>query len=161
MFMPSIRLGFHICRNALSRHLPPRLTTCASCCANSDRVVIVQPLFYGTNNSYVLDAVRQLGPSARALAIIDKATPRSALEELAAGGFRGVRLNFETSGVADPDVIKDRIDAVAEQTRGLNWYLHFYSQPSVIAQLKDHLAHRQSLSGAVQRRQLRRWESAG
>src|SRR5437870_494111 len=37
-----------------------------------DRVVIVQPLFYGTNNSYLLDAVRQLGPSARALAIIDK-----------------------------------------------------------------------------------------
>jgi hypothetical protein len=24
--------------------------------------------------------------------------------------------------------------------RDLNWYLHFYSQPSVIAQLKDHLA---------------------
>lgn len=105
-----------------------------------DRVVIVQPLFYGANNSYVFDTVRQLGKSARALAIIDKTTKRGALEEMAAGGFRGVRLNFETSGVADPDAIKARIDAVTEQMRGLNWYLHFYSQPSVIAQLKDHLA---------------------
>ena len=105
-----------------------------------DHVVIVQPLFYGTNNSYLLDAVRQFGPSARALAIIDKATSRTALEEMAAGGFRGVRLNFETSGVADPDVIKARIDAVTEQMRSLNWYLHFYSPPSVIAKLKDHLA---------------------
>jgi predicted TIM-barrel fold metal-dependent hydrolase len=105
-----------------------------------DRVVIVQPLFYGTNNSYLMDAIRQLGPNARALAIIDKATPRTALEEMATGGFRGVRLNFETSGVADPDAIKARIDAVTEQMRGLNWYLHFYSQPSVIAKLKDHLA---------------------
>jgi predicted TIM-barrel fold metal-dependent hydrolase len=105
-----------------------------------DRVVIVQPLFYGTNNSYLMDAIRQLGPNARALAIIDKATPRTALEEMATGGFRGVRLNFETSGVADPDAIKAQIDAVTEQMRGLNWYLHFYSQPSVIAKLKDHLA---------------------
>ena len=105
-----------------------------------DRVVIVQPLFYGTNNSYVLDALRRFGKNARALAIIDKATPRGALEEMAGGGFRGVRLNFETRGVADPEAIKGRIDAVTEQMRGLNWYLHFYSQPSVIAQLKDHLA---------------------
>jgi Amidohydrolase/D-Ala-D-Ala carboxypeptidase 3 (S13) family len=36
--------------------------------------------------------------------------------------------------------LKARIDAVTEQMRDLNWYLHFYSQPSVIAQLKDHLA---------------------
>ena len=105
-----------------------------------DRVVMVQPLFYGTNNSYLMDAIRQLGPNARALAIIDKATPRTVLEEMATAGFLGVRLNFETSGVADPDAIKARIDAVTEQMRGLNWYLHFYSQPSVIAKLKDHLA---------------------
>jgi predicted TIM-barrel fold metal-dependent hydrolase len=105
-----------------------------------DRVVIVQPLFYGTNNSYVVDAVRKFGPSARALAIIDQSTPRAALEEMAGNGFRGVRLNFETSGVADPDAVKARIDAVTEQMSGLNWHLHFYSQPSVIARMKDHLA---------------------
>jgi predicted TIM-barrel fold metal-dependent hydrolase len=158
---PSTAVNFHIPRGACDCHvhsfdparlpyLPQRPFTPPPATVDDlrellhqlhlDHVVIVQPLFYGTNNSYLMDAIRQLGPNARALAIIDKATPRTALEEMATGGFRGVRLNFETSGVADPDAIKARIDAVTEQMRGLNWYLHFYSQPSVIAKLKDHLA---------------------
>jgi predicted TIM-barrel fold metal-dependent hydrolase len=104
-----------------------------------DRVVLVQPVHYGTNNSCLLDAARQLAPNARALAIIDQSTPRGVLEELAAGGFRGARLNFETFGVADPSAIKNRIDAVTEKMRDLKWHLHFFSRPSVIAQLHGHL----------------------
>jgi predicted TIM-barrel fold metal-dependent hydrolase len=105
-----------------------------------DRVVLVQPVHYGTDNSCLLDAARRLAPNARALAIIDQSTPRGVLEELNAGGFRGVRLNFETFGVANPDAIKARIDTVTEKMHGLNWHLHFFSRPSVIAQLKDNLS---------------------
>jgi predicted TIM-barrel fold metal-dependent hydrolase len=105
-----------------------------------DRVVIVQPGLYGTNNSCTLDAVRQLGPDARAIAVIDKATPREALEEMAAAGFRGVRLPFELRGMTDPVAIKAAIDAVTEQIRGLNWHLTLFTRLSVIAQLKDYIA---------------------
>ena len=55
-----------------------------------DRVVIVQPSVYGTDNSCTLDAIRRLGPRARGVAVIDKSTPAAALDEMAASGVRGV-----------------------------------------------------------------------
>src|SRR5258708_40127171 len=39
-----------------------------------DRVVIVQPSIYGTDNSCTLDAIKQLGRRARGIAVIDEKT---------------------------------------------------------------------------------------
>jgi predicted TIM-barrel fold metal-dependent hydrolase len=60
-----------------------------------DRVVVVQPSVYGADNACTLDAVRRMGARARGIAVIDKATSRKALEEMASAGIRGVRLNLE------------------------------------------------------------------
>src|SRR5438552_10107500 len=62
-----------------------------------DRVVVVQPSVYGTDNACTVDAVRRMGARARGVAVIDKTTPRTALDEMAAAGLRGVRLNLETN----------------------------------------------------------------
>ena len=107
-----------------------------------DRVVVVQPSVYGTDNACTVDAVRRMGVRARGVAVIDKATSRQELEEMAAVGIRGVRLNLETNtaGRFDPADAKAVIDATAEQTRGLNWHVQIYTRTSVIAALKDHLA---------------------
>jgi predicted TIM-barrel fold metal-dependent hydrolase len=107
-----------------------------------ERVVIVQPSVYGTDNSCTIDAVRQLGASARGVAVIDKTTPRSALEEMNAAGIRGVRLNLETetAGRFEPASAKALLDATAEQTRGLGWHVQIYTRPAIIAALKDHVA---------------------
>lgn len=51
-----------------------------------DRVVIVQPSVYGTDNSCTIDGIRQLGPRARGVAVIDKSVSRMALEDMAAAG---------------------------------------------------------------------------
>ncbi len=69
-----------------------------------DRVVVVQPSVYGSDNACTVDAVRRMGARARGVAVIDKATSRKALEEMAAAGIRGVRLNLETNsaGRFDP-----------------------------------------------------------
>ena len=104
------------------------------------RVIVVQPGPYGTDNSCILDAVRQLGPIARAVAIIDKSTSPAKLEEMVAGGCRGVRLPFEVMGVTDPTAITAAISATEKQIGGLNLILHVYSRPSIIAQLKGQLA---------------------
>ena len=105
-----------------------------------ERVVVV-PSVYGTDNCTV-DAVRRMGARARGVAVIDKATPRAALEEMAAAGIRGVRLNLatNTAGRFDPADAKAVLDATAEQIRGLNWHAQIYTRTSVIAALKDHLA---------------------
>jgi predicted TIM-barrel fold metal-dependent hydrolase len=107
-----------------------------------DRVVVVQPSVYGADNACTIDAVRQMGARARGVAVIDKSTSRKALEEMAAAGIRGVRLNLETNsaGRFDPADAKAVLDATAEQIRGLGWHVQIYTRTSVIAALKDHLA---------------------
>src|SRR5207237_9968489 len=68
-----------------------------------DRVVIVQPSVYATDNSATLDGLRQLGPErARGVAVIDEKTTPAQLDELAEGGIRGIRLNLESGGVTGP-----------------------------------------------------------
>jgi predicted TIM-barrel fold metal-dependent hydrolase len=107
-----------------------------------DRVVVVQPSVYGADNACTIDAVRQMGARARGVAVIDKATSRKALEEMAAAGIRGVRLNLETNsaGRFDPADAKVLLDATAEQIRGLGWHVQIYTRTSVVTALKDHLA---------------------
>ena len=107
-----------------------------------DRVVVVQPSVYGADNACTLDAVRRMGARARGIAVIDKATSRKALEEMASAGIRGVRLNLETNtaGRFEPADAKAVLDATAEQIRGLGWHVQIYTRTAVVAGLKDHLA---------------------
>src|SRR4051812_3845882 len=57
-----------------------------------DRVVIVHPSVYGTDNRCTLDALRELGSRARAIAVIDANTPDKELDEMARIGVRGLRI---------------------------------------------------------------------
>jgi predicted TIM-barrel fold metal-dependent hydrolase len=103
-----------------------------------ERVVVVQPSVYGTDNSCTLDGVKRMGVRAGAIVVIDKSTPRGALQEMAAAGARGIRLNLATSGNFDPSSAKQQLDVVAEQLRGLNWHVQMYVALSVISALKDY-----------------------
>jgi predicted TIM-barrel fold metal-dependent hydrolase len=107
-----------------------------------DRIVVVQPSVYGTDNSCTLDAIRHLGPRARGVAVLGKVTSRAELDDMAAAGVRGVRLNMETttSGELDASAVRAILDRVAEQIRGLGWHVQIYTHPSIIAALKDYLA---------------------
>jgi predicted TIM-barrel fold metal-dependent hydrolase len=105
-----------------------------------DRVVIVQPSVYGTDNSCTLDAIRKLGARARGVAVIDRTTSAAALDDMAAAGVRGVRLNFATAGESDPNAIRRGVAAVAEQVRARNWHVQFNTSLSVIAALRDDFA---------------------
>src|ERR1700730_13973253 len=52
-----------------------------------NRVVIVQPSVYGSDNACTLDAIRQLGPGARGIAVIDDTTSDAALDEMGRAGI--------------------------------------------------------------------------
>ena len=104
------------------------------------RVVIVHPSVYGPDNSASLDGIRRLGNRARGVAVIDATTSRGELEEMAAGGIRGVRLNFETAGEFDPDKAKRDLDTTARQIEDLSWHVQFFTRPSVIAALQKEFA---------------------
>jgi predicted TIM-barrel fold metal-dependent hydrolase len=106
-----------------------------------DRVVIVQPSVYGADNSCTLNAVRTLGVRARGVAVIDKNTSRNEIDEMAAKGIRGIRLNLNTtpSGEIDADSSKRTLDTAVEQIQGRGWHIQFYTRPPVIAALKAHI----------------------
>ena len=107
---------------------------------HTERVVIVQPSVYGTDNACTLDGIRQLGPSARGIAVIDDRTPESALDDMARAGIRGIRLNLETSGQTDPALSRQRFLAAVERVTARNWHIQIYTRLSVIESLKEQVA---------------------
>jgi predicted TIM-barrel fold metal-dependent hydrolase len=105
-----------------------------------DRVVLVQPSFYGTDNACMLDALRRIGSRARGVAVVDKAIPRGVLEEMKVAGVRGVRINLETSGQTDVAAAKASVEETVAQVAPLDWHIQIYTRPSVIVALADTLA---------------------
>lgn len=104
------------------------------------RVVIVQPSVYGTDNSCTLDAIRQLGPTARGVAVIDDSTTDAALDEMHQGGIRGIRINLATAGQTDPELGRRRFTAAVARIRNRKWHIQMYTQLSVIAALQKEIA---------------------
>jgi predicted TIM-barrel fold metal-dependent hydrolase len=102
-----------------------------------DRVVIVSPAVYGTNNDSTLDAIRQLGDRARGIALVAKESADSELNRLRRGGIRGIRLNFETLGIADPKVALDRFELASKQAAGQGWHVQVNTRLSIVEALED------------------------
>src|SRR5262245_19294931 len=62
-----------------------------------DRVVVVAPSVYSTDNSCTVDAVRQLGARARGVVVLDHSVTTSELDDMTAAGICGARVNLETT----------------------------------------------------------------
>jgi predicted TIM-barrel fold metal-dependent hydrolase len=105
-----------------------------------ERVVIVQPSFYGTDNSCTLDAIKSIGATARGIAVIDEKTPDAALDDMQRTGIRGVRLNFSTAGITDPAASASMLRAAVGRVRRLNWHIQTNTDPRTIAALKQDFA---------------------
>jgi len=104
------------------------------------RVVIVQPSPYGTDNTCLLDALRQLGDSGRGVAVINDATPDDALWSMQRAGVRGVRVNLETAGVHDTALARRTLQRAAERVTPLGWHVQTYVNLETFAALTDVLA---------------------
>jgi predicted TIM-barrel fold metal-dependent hydrolase len=102
-----------------------------------DRVVLVQPSVYGTDNACMLDALKQLGARARGVAVIDEKTPDSALDMMGKAGVRGIRLNLATAGISDPSVARQRFQNGVERVKGRKWHIQINTQPTVIEAISD------------------------
>ena len=104
------------------------------------RVVIVQPSVYGTDNGCTLDAIRQLAPNARGIAVIDDSTSDAALDDMHHGGIRGIRINLATVGQTDPELGKRRFEAAVARIGKRKWHIQMYTQLSVIAAMQQQIA---------------------
>jgi predicted TIM-barrel fold metal-dependent hydrolase len=107
---------------------------------HTDRVVIVQPSVYGTDNACTLDAMRQFGPRARGVAVIGDDTPDADLDRMERAGIRGIRINLETTGQSDPVLARQRLEAATRRVAGRRWHIQVFTRPSVIAAIGDAVA---------------------
>jgi len=101
------------------------------------RLVIVQPSVYGTDNGCTLEAMREAGDAARGIAAIDDMTSEATLHELDAAGFRGVRLNPKAVGARDTDALRSLIARTAARIAPLGWHIQLYAEPDQIAAIAD------------------------
>lgn len=101
------------------------------------RVVIVTPSVYGTDNSATLYGMKARGADARGVAVIDEKTPDSALDAMGRAGVRGIRLNLATGGVNDPSVGRKRFEAAVERVHKRKWHVQMYTNLAVISSIKD------------------------
>jgi predicted TIM-barrel fold metal-dependent hydrolase len=104
-----------------------------------DRVVVVQPSVYGTDNSCTLDSIRTLGKRARAVVVIDHKTSEASLDEMHRAGVRGIRLNFSTLGITDPAAARQRLLAGVLRVKNPNWHIQINTQPGTIEALHEEL----------------------
>lgn len=106
-----------------------------------ERVVIVQPSVYGTDNAATLDGLRQLGPQrARGVAVIGADTTNAALDAMQEAGIRGIRVNLETGGVTDSAAAGRILDDAVARIQGRPWHLQVYARLPVIAALQERLS---------------------
>lgn len=119
------------------------------------RTVFVQPSVYGTDNRCLLDGLRQLGKDARGIAVIDSTFTAQQLDDLAAAGVRGVRINLETGKGPSPqhrqklpspgaptrdlDHATRRLSETAQQIEGRGWAIQIWAALPVIAALETQI----------------------
>jgi predicted TIM-barrel fold metal-dependent hydrolase len=104
------------------------------------RNVLVQISFYGTNNSCMLDALAELGDSARGIAVVAPDISDGELLRLGRAGVRGIRLNLETSQTRDPTLAAAQLEAFAKRLAPLGWHIQIYAALPVLAQLTEQIA---------------------
>jgi Amidohydrolase len=75
-----------------------------------ERVVIVTPSVYGTDNAATLAGMKARGAEARGVAVIDDKTPESELDAMHGAGVRGIRINLATGNVSDPALARSLLE---------------------------------------------------
>ena len=89
-----------------------------------ERMVVVQPSVYGTDNACTLDAVARFGRHrAVAVAVIDESFAAAALRGLDQAGVRGVRFNL-VSGNGTP---VEQLETVARRIAPFGWHMQLYA----------------------------------
>jgi predicted TIM-barrel fold metal-dependent hydrolase len=104
------------------------------------RNVLIQPSFYGTDNRAMLDAMAQLGDTARGIAVVAPDIAVAELAKLDAQGVRGIRINLESRESRDPKAAAADLDEMAKRIGHLGWHIQIYAALPVIAAIADRIA---------------------
>ncbi|HZA91022.1 MAG TPA: amidohydrolase family protein [Gemmatimonadales bacterium] len=95
------------------------------------RGVLVQPSFLGTDNSFMLEALRQHPARLRGIAMVPPDVATSELQRLAAGGVVGIRLNLV--GLPLPDLRAEPWPALMRRVADQGWQVEVHREARDLA----------------------------
>jgi predicted TIM-barrel fold metal-dependent hydrolase len=106
------------------------------------RFVIVQPNFYGTDNTLLLESLDILGDHGRGVAVLDPAvTPLATLADFARRGVRGLRVNLYSTRVGrEVARLGDEFAAMANLASSMSWHVEVIATMNVLIESADVLA---------------------
>lgn len=99
--------------------------------------VLVQPSFLGTDNSYLVDGLKQTGGRLRGIAVVDPAVPADELRELDRAGVVGIRLNLV--GQPLPDLAASEWKGLLANVKLMGWQVEIQRNASDLAVLVPQL----------------------
>lgn len=102
--------------------------------------VLVQPSFLGTDNSYLVDCLKQTDGRLRGIAVVDPAVSADELRALDNAGIVGIRLNLV--GQPLPDLAASEWKGLLANVKAMGWQIEIQRNASDLAllapQLLDH-----------------------
>jgi predicted TIM-barrel fold metal-dependent hydrolase len=102
------------------------------------RFVVVQPSFYGSDNTLLLESLDALAGEGRGVAVIDPATPGASLADFARRGVRGLRLNlYSTSAGRELHQIGGLFMPLADIAAGMGWHVELIAGIDVLLGAAD------------------------
>lgn len=99
--------------------------------------VLVQPSFLGTDNSYLVDCLKQTGGRLRGIAVVDPAVATDELRGLDRAGVVGIRLNLV--GQPLPDLTAAEWKTLLASVKAMGWQVEIQRNASDLAVLVPQL----------------------
>ena len=99
--------------------------------------VLVQPSFLGTDNSYLVDCLKQTNGRLRGIAVVDPAVSADGLRELDRAGVVGIRLNLV--GQPLPDLAANEWKGLLANVKAMGWQVEIQRNASDLAVLTPQL----------------------
>jgi D-galactarolactone isomerase len=101
----------------------------------TSRNVVVTPAAYVVDNRVTLDAIAQLGPNARGVAVIHPTITDAELKILADGGIRGIRFALGDPSTASTTI--DMIEPLSKRVNALGWHVQINTDAEKIVAAED------------------------
>lgn len=100
-----------------------------------ERMVLVQPSYYGTDNRLTIDTLKKLGRRARGVVMVEENVADSELDAYHEAGVRAIRLDLFARASWPREGIHRYIERMLEKTRPRGWHIQFYTPGYVVRDL--------------------------
>lgn len=100
-----------------------------------EKGVIIQAGPQGMDNTRLLDALDELGPHYRGIAVVDPLVSEEELEEMHKKGVRGVRVNLVSKG----GINFNDLHLLEAKMKNIKWHIEFYLDGAYLDKFYDEL----------------------